>query len=123
MNKFLFQLKTKKAKGEIDIHPVIVKAKIIKYSIYFRNAQTFSCFLLISFFSIGFLFHDQSRITGLQGKGEEISLTTNYHFQPLHRHLDNSWAITAKCSPLHIGSNPTRTQLECKSLANKLYLR
>ena len=31
-----------------------------------------------------------------------ISLTPLYHFHPLHRHLDISWAITAESSPLNI---------------------
>ena len=59
------------------------------------------------FFSIRFFFRDHSRITGLQGKGEGISLTPHYHFHPLHGHLDISGAITAENSPLHIaGSRP-----------------
>ena len=46
------------------------------------------------FFSIGVFFHGQSRITGLQGKGEDISLTPHYHFHPFHRHLDISgWLL------------------------------
>ena len=61
------------------------------------------------FFSIGVFFHEHSRITGLQGKGEGISLTPHYHFHPLHRHLDISRAITADSAPLHIGSCRTRT--------------
>ena len=61
------------------------------------------------FFSIWVLFHEHSRITGLQGKGEGISLTPHYHFHPLHRHLDISRAITAESSPLYIASSRTRT--------------
>ena len=61
------------------------------------------------FFSIGVFFHDHLRITGLQGKGEDISLTPHYLLYPLHRHLDISWAITAESSPLHIGSSRTQT--------------
>ena len=60
------------------------------------------------FFSIWVFFHKHSRITGLQGKGEGISLTPHYHFHPLHRHLDISRAITAESSPLHIASSRTR---------------
>ena len=37
--------------------------------------------------------------TGLQGKGESISLTPQYHFHSIHRHLDISWAIIAEISP------------------------
>ena len=55
------------------------------------------------------LFHEHSRITGLQGKGEGIALTPHYHVHPLQRHLDISRAITAECSPLHIASSLTRT--------------
>ena len=62
-----------------------------------------------NFFSIWVLFHEHSRITGLQGKGEGIPLTPHYHFHPLHRHLDISRAITAESSPLHIASSWTRT--------------
>ena len=58
----------------------------------------------ISFFSCVF-FHNHSRITGLQGKGEGISLTPQYHFHPLHRYLDISRAITAESSPLHRGGS------------------
>ena len=54
-------------------------------------------------------FHEHSRITGLQGKGEGISLTPHYHFHPLHRHLDIRWAINAESSPLHIASSRTQT--------------
>ena len=65
-------------------------------------------FPLNIFFSIWVLFHEHSRITGLQGKGEGIPLTPHYHFHPLHRHLDISRAITAESSPLLIASSRTR---------------
>ena len=61
------------------------------------------------FFSIWVVFHEHSRITGLQGKGEGFSLTPHYHFHPLHGHLDISRAITAESSPLDISSSRTRT--------------
>ena len=57
----------------------------------------------ISFFSTCVFFHNHSRIKGLQGKKEGISLTPHYHFHLLHRHLDISRAITAERSPLHRG--------------------
>ena len=60
------------------------------------------------FFFISVFFHNHSRITELQGKGEGISLTPLYRFHVLHRHLDISWAITVGSSPLHIGSSWTR---------------
>ena len=61
------------------------------------------------FFSMWVFFHEHSRSTGLQEKGEGISLTPHYHLHPLHRHLDISRAITAESSPLHIVSSRTRT--------------
>ena len=63
-------------------------------------------------FSIWAFFHNKSRITGLQGKGEAICLTLHYHLHPLHRHLEISRAITADSSPLHIGS--------CRALTGNL---
>ena len=61
------------------------------------------------FFSTWVFFHEYSRFTGQHGKGKGIYLTLLYHFQPVHRHIENSWAITAESSPLHIASNRTRT--------------
>ena len=43
------------------------------------------CFLF--FFSAWVFFHENSRFTGWQGKGEAISLTPLYHFHPLERYL------------------------------------
>ena len=45
-------------------------------------------------FSLWVFFHEHSRFTGQQGKGEGIYLTPLYHFLPLHRHSD----ISAMCS-------------------------
>ena len=47
---------------------------------------SFENILQLFFFYLGF-FHKHSQITGLQGKGKDISLTPHYHFHPLHRHL------------------------------------
>ena len=65
--------------------------------------------LEVFFFSIWVFFHEHSRFTGQQGKGEGIYLTTVYHFHPLHRHLDIRQVITAERLPLHIASSQTRT--------------
>ena len=65
--------------------------------------------LVCFFFSIWVFFHEHSRITGLQGKGEGISLTPHYHFHPLHRQLGIGRAITAGSSPLRVASSRTRT--------------
>ena len=66
-------------------------------------------FLEIFFVSIWVFFYNHSRITGLQGKGEGISLTPHYHFHQLTRHLNISRAITADSSPLHKRNSRTRT--------------
>ena len=73
------------------------------------NAFRFGNEYFFFFFSIWVLFHEHSRFTGQQGKGEGIYLTPLYHFHPLHRHLDISRAITAESSPLHIAGSRTRT--------------
>ena len=52
------------------------------------------------FFFLSGFFHEHSRFTGHQGKGEADSLNPLYHFHPLHRHLDISRTITAKSSTL-----------------------
>ena len=44
--------------------------------------------LVQPFFSIWVFSHNHLRITELQEKGKGISLTSHYHFRPLHRHLD-----------------------------------
>ena len=53
-------------------------------------------FFFFFFSSIWGFFHEHSRFTGQQGKGEGIYLTPLYHFHPLHRHSDISRAITAE---------------------------
>ena len=65
--------------------------------------------VFLGFFSILVFFQEHSRITGLQGNGEGISLTPHYHFHPFYRHLGIIRAIAAGGSPLHIASSRTRT--------------
>ena len=50
------------------------------------------------FFSIWVFFHEHSRFTGQQGKGEAISSSPLYHFHLLHKQLEVSRAITAESS-------------------------
>ena len=71
-----------------------------------RTRRLFTQYLF--FFYLVF-FSQPLLTTGLQGKGEGISLTLHYHFHSLHRYLDISREITAESSPLHIGSSRTRT--------------
>ena len=66
-------------------------------------------YIYIYIYSIWVFFYENSRITGLQGKGEGISLSPHYHFHPFHRHLDISRAIAAGSLPLYIASSRTRT--------------
>ena len=83
------------------------------------------------FFYIWVFFHEHSWITGLQKKGEGISLTPHCHFHSLHKHLDISRVTNAESSPLHIGTRPDSNQeplvseqealvSKCKSLTTKL---
>ena len=60
------------------------------------------------FFFIWVFFHEHSRFTGQQGKGEGIYLTPLYHFHPLYRRLGISRAITAESSPLRVAGSRTR---------------
>ena len=81
-------------------------------AIAFLSCNALKCVLINNqeiFFSIWVFLHEHSRITGLQGRGEGISLTPHYHFHPRHRYLDMSRVITARSSPLHIASSRTRT--------------
>ena len=66
-------------------------------------------FFLYLFFSLWVFFREHSRFTGLQGKGEGISLTPHYHFHLLQGHLDVSMTIPAGSSHLRIASSRTRT--------------
>ena len=97
-----------------NIPPLDVNGKII--SNFDKKAKLFNSNFasqstpIFFFFSIGVFYHNHSRITGLQGKGEQISLTPRYHFHPLHIHLHISRAITAESSPLHVASSQTRTE-------------
>ena len=58
-------------------------------------------------FSIWVFFHQHSRFTGQQGKGEATYLTPLCYFHLLHRHFDASQAITAESSPLRIVNSQT----------------
>ena len=60
-------------------------------------------FFYVSFLSRTFTNHRTA------GEGEGISLTPHYHFHPLHRHLDISWAVTTESSLLHIASCRNRS--------------
>ena len=80
--------------------------------IYFATSKcstsNISFFFLFAFFFL-FSFTNIHESQGLQGKREGVSLTSHYHFYPLHRHLDISRVITAESSPLHIASSRART--------------
>ena len=89
-------------------HIVRKKAELLFSKFKIGNQEQGWSQVFFFFFSIWVFFDGHSRITGLQGKGEGISLIPHYHFHPLHsRHLDISQAITAESSPLYIGSSRT----------------
>ena len=96
------------------VSEVIMKVALILHSFSLKC----SGFL----FSIWVFFHKKHlRITGLQGKGEGISLTPHYHFHPLHSHLDVSRAVTAESTPLHIVVKREPLVSNCKSVTTKLH--
>ena len=90
----------------ISMHLLLQTTIIHKFQGHkFSQLSKFSTF----FFSIWVFCQEHSRIAGLQEKGEGISLTPHYHFNPLRRHLRISRAITAGGFPLRIASSCTRT--------------
>ena len=93
---------------------------IFKYKMYKmlnnRNPsfiQELFSFVLLFSVSTWVFFHEHSRFTGQQWKGEGIYLTPLYQFHPLLRHLDISRAITVESSPLPIASRRTQTGNLC----------
>ena len=82
---------------------------LLDYTQKYREEYKYQITVVL-FFSIWVLFHEHSRITGLQEKGEGIPLTSNYHLHLLHICLGISREITAESSPLHIVSSRTRTR-------------
>ena len=80
-----------------------------------RNSSTvvfsilFSRFFKDAFFSIWVFLSRAFTIHRIAGeRGEGIYLTSLYHFNLLHRHLDIGWAITARGLPLRIATSQTR---------------
>ena len=98
----------------ISLCNMFLISKTVYFTVYTDDNIPFeitdNIYIYIFFFSIWVFFHEHSQITGLQGKGEGISLTPHYHFHPLHRHLDISRVITAESSTLHIASSWTWTE-------------
>ena len=84
-------------------HTLVLRLGISKLGTLF-----FISYTVMTYFSVWVFFHEHSRFTGQQVKGEAISLKALYHFYPLHRHLDISRLITAESSPLHIARNWTQ---------------
>ena len=100
----------------------IEKAPSVSLKIYQRQFGLINCIIILKKFAsltvfssiLGF-FHEHSRFTGQEVKGEAISLTFLYHFHPLHRHLDISRAITAESShSQQSGLNREPLVSECK---------
>ena len=93
-----------------------------RLSINFHIFENFSFYyyrhyllrLRCSFFSIWVLFHEHSRFTGLQRKGQansELLLPLLYHFHSLHRHLDISRATTAESLRLYLAGGLEREHI------------
>ena len=68
-------------------------------------------------------FYEHARFTWQQWKGEGISVTPLYHFQPLYRQLDNSWSIAVELNSARsqqLVSNREPLVSERKLLSTKL---
>ena len=119
---FLIKLK-KEAPAQVFSYE---HCEIFKNSFHYRTTTSGSCFCRFDkvancsvlgicllcfflFFSMWVFFHKHSLITGLQGKGEGIYLSSHLYFHPLHRHLEISRGITAGGWPLRIASSRTWT--------------
>ena len=90
-----------------QLHKTIIeKCKSIKH--IYNFSWQHKTYIFSFFLSFWVFVHEHSRIAGLQGKGEGISLTPPYYFNPLCRHLDINLVITVESSPLHIAM----TQIE-----------
>ena len=55
-----------------------------------------------------------------RGRERDLYNSSLYHFHPLHRHVDSSWAITAESSPLQQVSSRESLVSKRKSLTTKL---
>ena len=60
-------------------------------------------FFFFNFFSVSLFFREYSRFTGQHV--ESISLYPFNNFHPPRRHLDISWVVAAKSSPLRIAGS------------------
>ena len=87
---------------------------IFRRNFAFENMVACDFSFFFFFFSSWVFFYEHSRLTGQQGKGEAIFLTSLYHFNPCNRHLGTSRAITADGPPLHMASSQNRESLVCK---------
>lgn len=73
------------------------------FKLGFPTSPPFNAFVTISYIIYIWVFFPKPwRITGLQGKGEGISLNSRYHFHPLHWYLDIDWVINAESSCPHV---------------------
>ena len=96
-------------------------------AIAFFSCNALKCVLINNqeiFFSIWVFLHEHSRITGLQGRGEGISLTPRYHFPPAsqilrHEPGDYRTELTSAHSQ-QPDSNRQSLVFEGKSLTTKL---
>ena len=75
---------------------------VIRFSVYILRNFKIGLVFFFLFFSICVFFHEYSRFTGQQGKGEAISLSLLYHFYPFHRDLDIIGLHKKRSFPLRI---------------------
>ena len=101
ISAFLPTIKAFSKKGRGDLRPyallfvAFILSCFLNFKIAFKGSPSICSW---SFFHIWAFFHEHSRFTGRQEKGEAISLSPLYHFHPLHKHWDISRAIIAQSS-------------------------
>ena len=77
---------------------------VFSYWGLFSKNNVFLLFSTSSLIALDF-FHENSRFTRQQGKGEAISMARLYQFHPLLKHLDLSQAVILESSLRHITSS------------------
>ena len=89
--------------GHSDILCYSFAVKIVLLSKMSRFMSIFTGLVTIFLFLSGFSLMNIHNSQDSRG-GEATSLIPFYHFDPLNRRLDISWAITVGCLTLHIAS-------------------
>ena len=96
-------LKCQIFKTPFDHLPYWIKTLCVTVVLSRVFVLTLFLYIYLGFLSRTFMIHRTA------GEEKGISLTSLYQFQPLHRHLEISWAITAEGSSLDISRSQNRS--------------